>query len=122
MNEEFLKELGIEEEVYTKILEVYEGEKLQGKIKDSLMENGVLDEAAAIALLDKEGICAENLSERIENLKNSHPSVFKTELPKIISNAEPKESVDKRKFDKMTYRERLDLFKKSPDAYKKFTE
>ncbi len=122
MREEFLKELGVGEEAIDKILSKLKKEKLEEQIKESLAKNGVLDMDAAGALLDKDGISEENLQEKIEDLKTLHPAIFKKDLPQFITNADTKENIDRRNFEKMTYAQRLDLFKKNPGVYKKFTE
>ena len=122
MKEEFLKELGIEDEAIEKIISRLNEEKLDEKIREGLEKNGILDMDAAGALLERDGISEENFLERIENLKTSHPSIFKKNMPEFLSKADMKENIDRRNFEKMSYLERLDFFRKSPEAYKKFAE
>ncbi|MDO4618445.1 MAG: hypothetical protein Q4B31_02865 [Clostridia bacterium] len=122
MNEEFLLGLGLDEAVSGEILKKLSEENLNRKIKDGLKKLGVSDEAAAEKLLVREGITEENYMDRVESLKKSHPLIFKSKAPHIIGNADSKDGVDRSKFEKMTYRERLEFFKKSPEQYKKMTE
>lgn len=122
MNEEFLSGLGIEKEISDLILEKYDSEKLDERISSELVSAGTVDKAVAEAMLNKDGLNAENLSERIEELKQQHPMLFKTVAPRIVTSATQKSMPDKDKFAKMSYRERLELFKKSPDTYKRLVE
>lgn len=122
MNEEFLSGLGIDKQTSELILEKYESERLNERISSELVSAGAVDKAAAELMLDKDGLNAENLSERIGELKEQHPMLFKTAAPRIVTSAEGKTSVDKDSFVKMGYRERLELFKKSPDTYKRLVE
>jgi len=122
LTEEFLKELGVMDDTIEKILSKQNEEKFERQIKESLIKNGVLDMDAAGALLDRDGLSKENLLERIESLKTLHPSIFKKSVPEFLTNADTKEKLDRDNFEKMGYKERLDLFKKNPTAYKKFAE
>lgn len=118
----FLTELGIDEETGSLIMEKYEREKLDESIASELDAAGSIDAEAALAMLDKEGLTSENLKDRVVALKESHPALFKTKQPRIISNAENKFSINKEGFSKMSYRERLELFKKNPDTYKRLVD
>lgn len=122
MKEEFLKELGVGEDAIEKILTRLNEESLENKIKESFVKNGVLDIDAAGVLLERDGISEDNYQERIESLKTLHPSIFKKRVPEFLGNADTLEKLDKSNFEKMSYKERLDLFKKNPTAYKKFAE
>ncbi len=119
MNEEFLTGLGIDGEVSAKIIEEYEKEKLVADIRSRLEKQGAVDTEAAFSLLDKDGISTENAGERIERLKNEHSALFhKKQVPKFVTEAQvlSKDSADE--FSKMSYRQRLELFMKNPEAYK----
>ncbi|MBQ7794519.1 MAG: hypothetical protein IJ366_08395 [Clostridia bacterium] len=122
MNEEFLLGLGLEQSVSDAILAEYNAERLNTAVTAELDGAGVCDRAAAEALLDRDGLCAENLSDRVAALKREHPSLFKSAAPRIVSSATAEETVEKGDFEKMTYRQRLELYKKSPDVYKKLVQ
>ncbi len=122
LNQEFLLELGIDGEVSEKILARYNTEKIEAAVERELLGQGVCDRSAAEALLERDGLSEENIAERVGNLKKEHPNLFKSDVPKIVSTAQPSEAVEKGEFEKMSYRERLELFKKSPDVYKKLVK
>ncbi|MEE0944886.1 MAG: hypothetical protein UIM24_05490 [Clostridia bacterium] len=122
MNEEFLSGLGLDEETSNLIIQQYKDEKLQEKVATELKMAGTVDEAVAKTMLDMDGLTDENVKEKIGQLKEKHPYLFKNTQPRIISAAEGKSSVDKGEFSKMSYRERLELFKKNPDTYKRLVE
>ncbi len=122
MTEEFLLELGVAEDLSEKILAEYNKEKLEQGLEAELLKAGVSDKKAACMLLDRDGLCKENLFERVEALKNEHPVLFKTDMPKIVSSAKSLSGTDKDDFVKMSYKERLELYKKSPEAYKKLVQ
>lgn len=118
----FLTELGIDEETGSLIMERYEREKLDESIASELDAAGSIDAEAALAMLDKDGLTTENLKDRVVALKESHPALFRARQPRIISTAENKFSINKEGFSKMSYRERLELFKKNPDTYKRLVD
>ncbi len=122
MNEEFLTGLGLEKDISDRILKEYNDEKIQTGIAKAFESAGVVDNTAADAMLEKDGLTLENLTERVEALKDAHPALFKTQTPRIVSSAQQNKTIDRLAFDKMSYRERLELFKKNPDTYKKLVE
>ena len=122
MNEEFLSGLGLDEETSNLIIQQYRDEKLQEKVVAELKLAGSVDETVAKTMLDMDGLTNENVRERIGELKEKHPTLFKNPQPRIISSAKGNASVDKGEFSRMSYRERLELFKKNPDAYKRLVE
>lgn len=122
MNEEFLTGLGLDRETSDMILQKYDSERLEEGILKELGNAGVADVVAARTMLDCEGLNMDNLSQRVKTLKEEHPALFKTAIPRIVSSAEIKSTLEKKDFDRMTYRERLELFKKNPDKYKKLVE
>ncbi len=119
MNEEFLTSLGLDGEISAKILAEYNAERLETEIEQEFEKQGVCDKKALGVLLERDGLTAENLSQRVEMLKTEHPSLFKKDAPKIVSSAGASGVLEKDTFSKMGYKERLELFKKSPDLYKK---
>lgn len=64
----------------------------------------------------------------IEALKTAHPNNFETETikkvePHKLGKGDPTETtITKEQFDKMSYKERVDLFSKDPATYDKFTK
>lgn len=122
MNEEFLAGLGIDEEICGRIIAEYDREKIESSIKTVLEKAGTVDEKAARTLLDTDGINLENLEERVTSLKKEHPTLFRQSVPRFVSAAQPTESIKRGDFEKMTYRERLELFKKNPEIYKKLVQ
>ena len=121
MNLEFLTELGISEEMSAKIMQQYDSERLDAALEQGLKAEQVQDYSAAVALLKDKEITYENLKERITELKNEHPALFALSVPKIVSAAGAKE-IDADEFKKMSYRERLELYKQKPELYKKLVK
>ncbi len=121
MNLEFLTELGISEEVSGQIMQKYNSERLEAALEQGLKAEQVQDFSAAVALLKDKEITHENLGERISELKNEHPALFAIPVPKIVSSAGAKE-LDADEFKKMSYRERLELYKQKPELYKKLVK
>lgn len=121
MNLEFLTELGISEEISGRIIEQYESERLDAALEQGLKAEQVQDFSAALMLLKDKEITHDNLKERIAELKNEHPALFAASVPKIVSGAGIKEP-DVNDFKKMSYRERLELYKKKPELYKKLVK
>lgn len=121
MKLEFLTELGISEEVSGKIMEQYESEKLHEALKEGLKAEQVQDFSAAVTLLKDKELTHENLKEKINELKSEHPALFTSSAPKIVSAAGSPE-LDSEEFKKMGYRERLDLYKRKPELYKKLVK
>lgn len=122
MNEEFLNGLGLDKEITDLIMQQYDAEKLQEGIALELKDAGAVDEAVARTMLDREDLTLENIREKVGKLKEKHPTLFKSSQPRIVSSAEKKAAVDRSQFSQMSYRERLELFKKNPDTYKRLVE
>lgn len=96
MNQEFLSGLGLEEETVTQILEEVEREQQQTLFQTELHKQlelaGAKSVKAAVALLDQEGLSLEEgtisgLSEQLSQLKEDHPYLFQTELPRAVASA-----------------------------------
>ena len=96
MNQEFLSGLGLEEETVTQILEEYDRERqetaLQNELHKQLELAGAKSVKAAVALLDYEGLSLEDgnisgLSEQLSVLKEEHPYLFQTQLPRAVASA-----------------------------------
>lgn len=121
MNLEFLTELGLSEEVSGRIMQQYDRERLDAELEQGLKAEQVQDFSAAVALLKDKDITHENMSERIAELKNEHPALFAIAVPKIVSAAGAQE-LDADEFKKMSYRERLELYKQKPELYKKLVK
>ena len=122
MNEEFLNGLGLDKETSDLIMQQYDAEKLQEGISFELKNAGTVDETAARTMLEREDLTLDNIREKVGELKEKHPTLFKSSQPRIVSYAEKKAAVDRSQFSQMSYRERLELFKKSPDTYKRLVE
>ncbi len=121
MNLEFLTELGISEELSGKIMQQYDSERMETALKESLENEKVKDFSAAVLLLKDKELTHENLKEKVEELKNEHPLLFASTVPKIVSAAGGAEP-DADDFKKMSYRERLELYQKKPELYKKLVK
>lgn len=118
INEEFLTGLGVSEEQSDEILAQYRREKFDASARRILAEAGARDCEAALTLLG-DGINSDNFEEKIENLKRKHPALFEEKRrPRFAAGAEAN-NIGRGEFEKMSYRERLELFRKSPDAYKR---
>lgn len=118
INEEFLTELGVSPEQSEEILTRYKKEKFASAAEKLLKEAGALDSEAALALLG-DGINSDNFEEKIAGLKSAHPTLFEQKAAPQFASAAGQSTVDKGDFEKMSYRERLDFFRKNPDAYKR---
>lgn len=117
-NEEFLTGLGVSQEQTSEIMAQYRREKFDASAKKILAEAGARDCEAAMLLLG-DGINSENFEEKIESLKQKHPNLFEERRrPHFAAGAETS-NIGRGEFDRMSYRERLELFRKSPDAYKR---
>ena len=66
-----------------------------------------------------DGINSDNFEEKIAGLKSAHPTLFEQKAAPQFASAAGQSTVDKGDFEKMSYRERLDFFRKNPDAYKR---
>lgn len=121
MNIEFLTELGISEELSGRIMAKYDSERLGEALEKGLKAEQVQDLSAALSLINQEGLTQENLSEKIGELKSQHPALFAASVPKIVSSAGGSEP-DADAFGKMSYRERLELYKRKPELYKKLVK
>lgn len=96
------------------------------KAKDPKAVRGVLD-MTKIKLNDKNEV--EGLAEQIKDLQKSHDYLFEASgksaptgrTPAGGSDDVPK-GISKEQFNRMGYKERIDLFNKDPDAYRAMTE
>ncbi|MBE7042445.1 MAG: hypothetical protein E7399_03010 [Ruminococcaceae bacterium] len=95
MNLEFLSGLGLEEEICAKILEEYQRECDKSAFSDTLQKQleqaGAKSVKAVSALLDQEGLTFEEgeisgLSEQLTALKEAHPYLFETDLPRAVAS------------------------------------
>lgn len=126
IDEEFLKELGLDDELVESILtrdgeerKIREAEALKNEIKAF----GVYDEELILWLLERDGLESGELSdktEKIEALKENYPFLFKnTDMPQIVSPILQHESIGSEEFGRMGYKARNELYRKNPRLYKK---
>ncbi len=96
MNEEFLSNLGLEEDVVSQIMTEYRRERdekeFSRELQNQLSLAGAKSCKAAEALLNKEELVMENgaisgLSEQLVSLKEEHPYLFESNTPRIVASA-----------------------------------
>lgn len=121
MKKEFLTDLGLDEEICEQIMREYDDERLEEELRRSLEKERVSDISAALLLIDGSELTYENMNERIAELKEKHPSVFESNAPKIVSKAGDAAFASD-EFQKMGYRERLELYRRKPELYKKLVK
>lgn len=128
INEEFLKELGLDEKVITAILkkssETNNKLKFQELLKKAVEKLNPHNIDMVLKLLDTKELKLENgeitnLEETLNVFKEKYPFLFKnTEIPQIISSTKSGKSISAEEFNKMSYSERAELYKKNPKLYK----
>ena len=117
INKEYLKEMGLSEEVIASILKHEEEDNGRTKFKqilsDAIKEMEPQDEEIILKLFETKG-----LKERLLAFKEKYPFLFKeNDLPKIVSSTNAKKGITVERFKKMSYKERADLYKKNPKLY-----
>ena len=128
INEEFLKELGVDEKVITAILEKNNETnnelKFQELLRKAIENLNPHDIDVVLKLLDTEELKLENgeianLEEHLNAFKEKYPFLFKnTEIPQLISSTKSGKSISAEEFKKMSYSERAELYQKNPKLYK----
>ena len=128
INEEFLKELGLDEKVITAILEKSNETnnklKFQELLKKAIEKLNPHNIDVVLKLLDTTELKLENgeianLEEHLNRFKEKYPFLFKNvEIPQIISSTKSGKSISAEEFKKMSYSERAELYKKNPKLYK----
>lgn len=127
INKEFLKELGLADEVIEKIAEEAEEQDKKRRLEEALMEQirelEACDEKLARELLKKEGLDfieeEEDAADNVEALREKYPFLFKKgKLPRLVSPSAPEHGLKAEDFKKMGYRERAALYRKNPGMYK----
>lgn len=128
INEEFLKELGVDEKVITAILEKNNETnnelKFQELLRKAIENLNPHDIDVVLKLLDTEELKLENgeianLEEHLNAFKEKYPFLFKnTEIPQLISSTKSGKAISAEKFKKMSYSERAELYQKNPKLYK----
>lgn len=129
INEKFLRELGLDEEIIAEILEKAdeEGQKEQFDrvLKEAVQAFEPYDAELILKLLDTEGLeladgKIEGLEEKLEEMKGQYPFLFKNgQAPHIVSSTKAGNKITAEKFKKMGYKERSELYKKNPGLYKR---
>lgn len=127
INKEYLKEMGLSEEVIASILKHEEEDngrtKFKQSLSDAIKEMEPQDEEIILKLFETKGLHLENgeiegLKERLLAFKEKYPFLFKeNDLPKIVSSTNAKKGITVERFKKMSYKERADLYKKNPKLY-----
>ena len=128
INEEFLKELGLDEKVITAILEKSNETnnklKFQELLKKAIEKLNPHNIDVVLKLLDTTELKLENgeianLEEHLNRFKEKYPFLFKNvEIPQIISSTKSGKTISAEEFKKMSYSERAELYKKNPKLYK----
>lgn len=128
INEEFLKELGLDEKVITAILEKSNENsnklKFQELLRKAVEKLSPYDIDVVLKLLDTKELRFENgeivnIEEKLNKFKEKYPFLFKnTEIPQIISSTKSGKAISAEEFKKMSYKERAELYKKNPKLYK----
>ncbi len=145
MNTEFLKELGLTDDIISAITEemqsALEAEyergltdgtaslnefKTQQAIDEALKDFGAKNPNLLKKLIDLSLISIEEgkisgLDEQIEAIKKENPFLFDEEVqsPKFTRQPKSTDRITKASFDKMSYMERVKLYSKNPALYKK---
>lgn len=129
INEEFLRELNLDEDTILKILsnlnEDLERENFQNTLKDEITSLNPYDTDLVLSLFNTEGLKLEDgkiegLAEKLQAFKDQYPFLFITpDAPKIIASTKASEQYTKEDFNKMGYTEKSRLYQKNPSLYKK---
>ena len=128
INEEFLKELGLDEKIINTILEknneTNNKMKFQELLRKAIEELNPHDIDVILKLFDTKSLKFENgeitnLEENLKLFKEKYPFLFKnTDIPQIVSSTNSGKSISAEEFKKMSYKERSELYKKNPKLYK----
>lgn len=129
INEEFLKELGLNEDaiasIITKNKEADDKRKFQEILKKSIKRRNPYDIDLVLQLFDTENLEYKNeeiegLEERLNEFEEKYHFLFKDEdIPQIVSSTKPLSDLTAEEFKNMTYTERAELYKKNPKLYRR---
>ena len=145
MNNEFLKELGLSEEIISSVMAekqtaldaeyergLSEGTAQMEEFKTAQAVDAALSSVGAKnpellkKLIDISAISSEDgeiigLDEQIEKLRQDNPFLFEEENPAPKFTLRPKTSdkITKQSFDRMSYMDRVKLYSKNPALYNK---
>ncbi|WP_295218223.1 phage scaffolding protein [Ruminococcus sp.] len=107
--------------------------KLDAAIQLELLKSGALDtDYLAFKLQSVDGLALDEHGKltgwesTLESLKAQYPTQFSQQekrqvIPQPLPRADGTVSVTQESFDKMTYKQRLELYKADPDAYNSLT-
>lgn len=127
ISEEFLRELGLGEEIIAAVLAKEQEEENKRRF-DEIIRNAVeslnpYDTETVLKLFDTEGLEyvdgeVVGLDEKLLEFKDNFPFLFdKTEIPQLVSSTNSKKSITSEEFKKMGYKERAELYRKNPKLY-----
>lgn len=129
INEEFLQSLNIEEDAISKILQTLledrKKEEFEKILKNEIEALNPHDIDIILSLFDPSGLEVEDgkiegLTEKLEDFREKYPFLFiNSKTPKIISSTKAPEKYTKEDFNKMSYKEKSQLYQKNPSLYKK---
>ncbi len=126
IKEDFLKELGLNKEVIASIMEKLSEEEERSLFKDTFKKELLAlkpqDEELVMKLLEEEiGKIKgnkEDIKKVLNAFKEKYPFLFKEDAPKIVSSTKKSNTLAKAEFDKMSYKEKTELYKRNPKLYK----
>lgn len=126
INEDFLRELGLDEEVIAKIMAKASEEndklKFEEILKAAIEKLNPYDTEVVLKLFNAEGLEMEDeaaLEDKLMEFKEAYPFLFKEDkLPQIISSTKNRNNISSEDFKKMSYKERTELYKKNPNLYR----
>ena len=126
INEDFLRELGLDEEVIAKIMAKASEEndklKFEEILKAAIEKLNPYDTEVVLKLFNAEGLETADeatLEDKLMEFKEAYPFLFKEDkLPQIISSTKNRNNISSEDFKKMSYKERTELYKKNPNLYR----
>ena len=127
IDEIFLKELGLSEDIIEKILERVKEAEQKGSFEKLLNEEIAKlkphNSELILKLFEYDGTeDREALAEKLLKFKEEYPFLFeKGDVPSIYSSTKASKRLTAEEFGNMGYKNRMELFKKNPGLYKKLT-
>lgn len=128
INEEFLKELGLDDKTIAAILEKNNESNNQRNFQETLKKEieklHPYDIDVVLKLFDTANLKYKNreiegLEEQLNEFKEKYSFLFKdTDIPRIVSSTKSTNNITAEEFKKMGYKERSELYRKNPKLYR----
>lgn len=124
IDKKFLEELGLSEEIISKIQErLEEGEKkdnFEKLLREEIEKLNPHNTELILELFDVEELeDADVLKEKLEEFRAEYPFLFKQgDMPQLAGSTKSAKGITAEEFNNMGYKKRTELYKKNPKLYK----